>query len=65
MDERVQRRVQHLSGHFDVTQRLPRQHASSGGLQFDVQTLQHILEHDNHGNREGLKELMKDELFVP
>ena len=65
MDERAQRRVQHLSGHFDVTHRLPRQHASSEGLQFDVKALQHILEHDNYGNREGLKELMKDELFVP
>ena len=37
MDVRAQRRVQHLSGHFDVTQRLPRQHASSEGLQFECE----------------------------
>ncbi len=31
----------------------------------DVAVLQHVLEHDNWRTREGLKELMKDPIFVP
>ena len=31
----------------------------------DVAVLQRVLEHDNWRTREGLKELMKDPIFVP
>ena len=31
----------------------------------DVAALQRVLEHDNWRTREGLKELMKDPIFVP
>jgi hypothetical protein len=65
MDEAAQRRVGRLSAHFDVTHRLPRQYAGADGLSFDADALQHLLEHDNHDTRRKMKELMKDELYVP
>ena len=65
MDEAAQRRVGRLSAHFDVTLRLPRQHAGDGGISFDTDALQRLLEHDNHDTRRKMKELMKDELYVP
>lgn len=52
MDETARKRVQHLSAHFDVSHRLPRQYAGSGGISFDVDLLQRILEHDNHETRQ-------------
>ena len=65
MDETAQRRVGRLSAHFDVTHRLPRQYAGADGIAFDADALQHLLEHDNHDTRRKMKELMKDELYVP
>jgi hypothetical protein len=65
MDEAAQRRVGRLSAHFDVTHRLPRQYAGADGIAFDADALQHLLEHDNHDTRRKMKELMKDELYVP
>ena len=32
---------------------------------FDVDAMQHLLEHDNHETRAGLRELFKDEIFTP
>ena len=32
---------------------------------FDKAAMQHLLEHDNHEPREALRELFKDELFIP
>ena len=36
-----------------------------GGPSFDVPALQRILEHDNFETRQKMKELMKQDLFVP
>ena len=34
-------------------------------LDFDTGAMQHLLEHDNHETRAALRDLFKDELFVP
>lgn len=52
--ESARLRISTLAGHLGAT--------SSG---FDVAELQHLLEHDNWHTRMKLKELMKDDLFVP
>lgn len=36
----------------------------SGGGTFDTRSLQLLLEHDNHGTRDALRELMDSDLFV-
>jgi hypothetical protein len=49
MEGTAQRRIVMLHGHFDVSkgQALGR----AGSASFDVEALQHILEHDNHHTR--------------
>ena len=32
---------------------------------FDTAEVQRLLDHDNHEERQRMKDLMKDELFVP
>ena len=58
-------RIAALQLHFDLTSRRPEQHLGSDGIQFDMEALQHLLEHDNWETRRQLKELMKDDLFIP
>ena len=36
-----------------------------GSHSWNKQDLQDLLDHDNHETREALKELMKEELFIP
>ena len=65
MEGTAQRRIGMISGHFDVVE-----HPSSilrqlAGPSFDVLALQRILEHDNFETRQQMKELMKQDLFVP
>lgn len=61
MEPSTQRRLANLGGHFKSATR------SSGqaGLLFNVAAFQRILEHDNWENRAKMKELMKDDIFVP
>ena len=75
MDASVAQRVKTLSGHFDISGHLPGQVAggkpmgttgpAANDLQFDVKALQRLLEHDNWDTRQALKELMRDDIFVP
>ena len=58
-------RIAALQRHFDLTSRRPEQHLGSDGIQFVMEALQHLLEHDNWETRRQLKELMKDDLFIP
>ena len=53
MQQIARQRLSTLAGHFN----------STGTL--DVAELQHLLEHDNHENRQQLKVLMKDPLYIP
>lgn len=41
------------------------EHLGTSTTTIDTQLLQHIFEHDNWETRARLKELMKDELYVP
>ena len=40
-------------------------HLGSSSSNLDVAELQHFLEHDNWETRNRLKELMKDDLYIP
>lgn len=40
-------------------------HLGGGGATLNVSELQRLFEHDNYETRAKLKELMKDELYVP
>ena len=40
-------------------------HLGGGSVTVDTKELQKLLEHDNFETRAKLKELMKDELYVP
>ena len=61
----VRRRIEVIGNHFDVYQRLPQQRSSSEGIQFDAEQLQKLLEHDNWETRAKLKELTKQDIFIP
>ena len=65
MQGTVQRRIQVVGNHFNLFQRLPQQHAANEGIRFDSEQLQKIFEHDNWETRAKLKELTKQELFLP
>lgn len=53
-----------LHGHFDVSGQQSGR-AGLGGIAFDPEALQRILDHDNYETRRAMKDLMKDDLFVP
>lgn len=58
------RRLGNISAHFDVTKAHPNApRIPYAG--FQPEELQRLLDHDSHGMRESLKELMKDPLFMP
>jgi hypothetical protein len=62
-----QRRLGTLAGHFE-TIKPPglTQHRGTGTrIDFDVEGVQYLLDHDNHDTRKKMKELMKDPLFIP
>ncbi|KAL3161451.1 hypothetical protein ABBQ32_010335 [Trebouxia sp. C0010 RCD-2024] len=61
----VRRRIEVIGNHFDVHQRLPQQRSGGGGIQFDAERLQKLLEHDNWETRAKLKELTKQDIFIP
>ena len=61
----VRRRIEVVGNHFNVHQRLPQQHSSSEGITFDAEQLQKLLEHDNWETRAKLKELTKQDIFIP
>lgn len=61
----VRRRIEVIGNHFDVHQRLPQQHSGAEGIQFDAEQLQKLLEHDNWETRAKLKELTKQDIFIP
>ena len=61
----AQRRVEMINGHFDIVAHPSSVQSHLGGPSFDVQALQRILEHDNFETRQKMKELMKQDLFVP
>lgn len=63
MQGTAQRRIVMLHGHFDVSAQQPK--GGLGGIAFDPEALQRILDHDNHETRRAMKDLMKDDLFVP
>ena len=55
MQGTAQRRIVMLHGHFDVTKaEAGSRGGSSSSAGFDVEALQHILEHDNHHTRSPL-----------
>ena len=64
MQGTAQRRIVMLHGHFDVSAQQPAR-GGLGGIAFDPEALQRILDHDNHETRRAMKDLMKDDLFVP
>lgn len=53
-----------LHGHFDVAIH-PLARGGPGGTSFDTEAMQRVLDHDNHETRRAMKDLMKDDLFVP
>jgi hypothetical protein len=53
-----------LHGHFDVSNH-PSAHRGYDAVSFDPVALQRVLDHDNHETRRAMKDLMKDDLFVP
>lgn len=61
----VRRRIEVIGNHFDVHQRLPQQRSGGEGIQFDAEQLQKLLEHDNWETRAKLKELTKQDIFIP
>lgn len=64
MLDSAKRRLTNISSHFDLTRKV--EHAApTRKVTFDVSALQRLLEHDNWETRQKLKELMRDELFVP
>ena len=65
MEGTAQRRIENISGHFDVVEHPSSVLRQLAGPTFDVQALQRILEHDNFETRQRMKELMKQDLFVP
>ncbi|KAK9829677.1 hypothetical protein WJX72_007299 [[Myrmecia] bisecta] len=64
MDPAARRRLSTIGSHFNVASAHPSGHAG-GALAFDVAGLQHLLEHDNWDTRKALKEVAKDDLFIP
>ncbi|CAL5220325.1 g2316 [Coccomyxa viridis] len=65
MEGTAQRRIENISGHFDVVEHPSSVLRQLAGPTFDVLALQRILEHDNFETRQRMKELMKQDLFVP
>ena len=65
MQGTAQRRVEMINGHFDIVAHPSSAQSHLGGPSFDVPALQRILEHDNFETRQKMKELMKQDLFVP
>ena len=65
MEKTAQRRIEMISGHFDVAAHPSSLQKQLAGPTFDVLALQRILEHDNFETRQQMKELMKQDLFVP
>lgn len=65
MQGTAQRRIEMINGHFDVVAHPSSIQTHLGGPSFDVLALQRILEHDNFETRQKMKELMKQDLFVP
>ena len=61
----VRRRIEVVGNHFDVHQRLPQQQLGTEGIVFSVEQLQKLLEHDNWDTRAKLKELTKQDIFIP
>lgn len=57
-------RLGSISRHFDVGLEHPLTEASSTPP-FSTDELQKLLDHDSHEERQGLKNLMKDPLFLP
>lgn len=64
MQGTAQRRIVMLHGHFDVAIH-PLARGGPGGTSFDTEAMQRVLDHDNHETRRAMKDLMKDDLFVP
>lgn len=65
MQGTAQRRIEMINGHFDVVEHPSSVRAHLGRPSFDVLALQRMLEHDNFETRQKMKELMKQDLFVP
>lgn len=61
----VRRRIEVVGKHFNVQQRLPQQQLGTEGIGFDAEQLQRLLEHDNWETRAKLKELTKQDIFIP
>jgi hypothetical protein len=59
MNTSANRRIQALGSHLEGGS------APSGGQAVNIQKLQRLLDHDNHETRAAMKELMRDEIFVP
>ena len=54
MQDSARKRLATMAGHF-----------GSAASSLDIAEVQRLLEHDNFENRQKLKELMRDPLFVP
>ena len=65
MEGTAQRRIEMINGHFDVVAHPSSVQTQLAGPSFDVLALQRILDHDNYETRQQMKELMKQDLFVP
>lgn len=61
------RRIQTIASHFDTSKQPPRTGPFGPGapIDFDVDAVTALLDHDNLNTRKKMKELMRDPLFIP